>query len=85
MSNTILTQVRALSSNVGVFQRAVGELTVRAMTIMESFDSNTGLCIRCWEEVDGVEPDACGYRCDECDTWTVYGAEEVFLSVAPLA
>ena len=82
---SILKQVRALSPNVGVFQRAVGELTVRAMTIMESFDSNTGLCIRCWEEVDGVEPDARGYRCEECDTWTVYGAEEVFLSVAPLA
>ena len=58
-------------------------ITDRAIALMESCD-NSGLCIRCMEEVEGVEPDACGYHCEECDTWTVYGAEEVLLSVAPL-
>lgn len=84
---SILKQVRKLSPNEEVYERVTSELTERAIALIEyqsqGFDSS-GLCIRCMEEVEGVEPDACGYRCEECDTWTVYGAEEVLLSVAPL-
>lgn len=38
---------------------------------------NPGFCIECGAEVDGVEPDARGYSCDECGAAAVYGAEEL--------
>ena len=68
---SILKQVRKLSPNEEVYERVTSELTERAIVLIESCDSG-GLCIRCMEEVEGVEPDARGYRCEECDTWTIY-------------
>jgi hypothetical protein len=38
---------------------------------------NPGFCIECGAEVDGVEPDARGYTCDECGAAAVYGACEL--------
>ena len=36
-----------------------------------------GFCLKCGEEQGGCEPDAEGYKCEECGTNTVYGAMEV--------
>ena len=40
---------------------------------------NTGYCIDCGAETDGVEPDAERYPCHECGATTVYGADQLIL------
>jgi hypothetical protein len=40
-------------------------------------DNATGLCIKCGNEVDGIEPDAERYRCDQCENETVFGLEQL--------
>lgn len=40
---------------------------------------NPGFCTKCGEESFECEPDAIAYRCEECDTRTVYGAEELLM------
>jgi hypothetical protein len=47
----------------------------RRMTTLD----NPGFCIACGEEVEGVEPDACGYECELCGEDKVYGADELML------
>jgi hypothetical protein len=42
-------------------------------------DNNTGFCLACGDECDGVEPDARKYRCEGCGAHKVYGAEELML------
>jgi hypothetical protein len=46
----------------------------------ESCD-NSGLCVYCGYEVDGCEPDARQYTCDECGKDGVYGAEELLFHI----
>lgn len=38
-----------------------------------------GFCLNCGAEVDGVEPDAEKYQCEDCNRRTVYGAEQILL------
>lgn len=38
-----------------------------------------GLCLACGAEAYGVEPDATGYRCEECDARRVVGVEQALL------
>jgi len=40
-----------------------------------------GLCIACGDEKDGCEPDARNYKCDSCERFTVFGAEELAIRV----
>lgn len=42
-------------------------------------DDNIGFCLACGSEHYGVEPDARGYRCEECGASMVFGAEELLL------
>jgi hypothetical protein len=42
-------------------------------------DNNIGFCINCYEEAEGVEPDAREYFCESCGQATVFGAEELLL------
>ena len=42
-------------------------------------DNNIGFCINCYEEAEGVEPDAREYFCYSCEQQTVFGAEELLL------
>ena len=42
-------------------------------------DISAGWCISCGRQHEQVEPDAEDYRCEECGTRTVYGAEELIL------
>jgi Zn finger protein HypA/HybF involved in hydrogenase expression len=48
---------------------------------MESimFDSGSGWCLHCGEEVNGVEPDARKYTCESCGHPKVYGIEELLM------
>jgi DNA-directed RNA polymerase subunit RPC12/RpoP len=36
-----------------------------------------GFCVECGEEHWGIEPDARGYKCENCGKDSVYGAEEI--------
>lgn len=48
----------------------------RVMRAVES-DECTGFCIQCGATAFGIEPDARGYKCDDCGAAAVYGAEEL--------
>jgi len=43
-------------------------------------DDYIGICVRCGQEQEGVEPDARKYECDSCGANSVYGAEELLLA-----
>jgi hypothetical protein len=44
------------------------------------FDAeDMGFCVACGQEAYGVEPDARRYRCESCDSDTVYGLEQLIL------
>lgn len=45
-------------------------------------DDYTGICINCWEEQSGCEPDALEYTCESCGENTVYGAEQLLLYIS---
>lgn len=45
-------------------------------------DDMVGFCVTCGAEHECVEPDAREYHCDDCETPTVYGAEELLAYVA---
>lgn len=40
---------------------------------------NPGFCLACGAEVEGCEPDAEYYECDECGARQVFGAAECLL------
>lgn len=53
------------------------DATIEAATDAAIRDDNTGICISCGAEHDGVEPDAERYKCFECGLRTVYGAQQI--------
>lgn len=42
-------------------------------------DGFPGFCLACGYKQDGCEPDARGYKCENCGEMKVYGAEECLL------
>jgi hypothetical protein len=58
--------------NTSVTPEAVCEAVERQMTSLD----NPGFCVVC------CEPDARRYRCEFCHNMSVYGAEEILLSIA---
>lgn len=42
-------------------------------------EGGIGFCINCGESCEGVEPDAWEYWCEACETYKVYGAEEILI------
>jgi hypothetical protein len=44
-----------------------------------SSDESIGFCIECGAEHYCCEPDAREYKCEECEQFTVYGAQEILL------
>ena len=49
-----------------------------AMGLMEDdICTIEGVCIKCGEITHGVEPDAEKYKCENCETNTVYDAEQI--------
>ena len=40
---------------------------------------NPGFCLSCGADHDSCEPDACNYKCYECEKSQVFGASEVLL------
>lgn len=56
------------------------EAIVEAIQDSQDNLSNPGFCLTCGAYVDGVEPDARYYQCEECEANTVFGAEEILLA-----
>ena len=40
---------------------------------------NPGICLKCGEDAEGVEPDARRYTCEVCEAPYVYGAAEIMM------
>lgn len=38
-----------------------------------------GICLSCGQITDGVEPDAEHYKCEYCEKYEVFGAEQALL------
>jgi hypothetical protein len=69
------------------FQSASDALKAKKVTmeqVTEAIESggHVGFCLGCGAEVDGVEPDARHYKCENCDAALVFGAEELLLMIA---
>ena len=47
-------------------------------------DDYIGICIRCGQEQEGVEPDARKYECESCGAYAVYGAEELLMATGAI-
>ena len=47
-------------------------------------DDYIGICVRCGQEQEGVEPDARKYECESCGANAVYGAEELLLATGAI-
>ncbi len=43
-------------------------------------DDCIGFCTHCGEEQYGCEPDARGYECESCGSFSVFGAEELLIT-----
>lgn len=55
----------------------VTEAVMRHNTTLD----NPGICAHCGADADGVEPDARSYQCESCGSLSVYGAEELLLTM----
>ncbi len=47
--------------------------------IMEADNEGIGFCVDCGAEREYCEPDARKYGCEECQKYTVYGAQEILI------
>lgn len=56
-------------------------LTLEYIMEIAGEGENAGFCMKCGEQADGVEPDACGYECESCGSPSVYGAEELVVQL----
>jgi hypothetical protein len=55
-------------------------LTLELIMHAVESDDYIGFCLKCGAEHYGVEPDAVGYECEECEAHAVSGAEDIFIS-----
>jgi hypothetical protein len=49
------------------------------LTMVINEGSDTGFCLACAEDTDGIEPDAGACLCPQCGEAKLYGAEELLL------
>jgi len=65
---------------------AVKTVHPAVMTALELLESDScimeGVCLRCGQTQDAVEPDAVKYTCHNCERPTVYGAHEIIMRFA---
>jgi hypothetical protein len=70
-----------------MLERKKWHKSITAETVMEAVErssrslDNPGFCLACGAEIEGVEPDACGYDCEACGQPQVYGAEGLLLFI----
>lgn len=57
------------------------ERVQEAIKRRNTYLDNPGFCLACGEDADNCEPDARKYHCECCEKNTVYGAEEILISL----
>ena len=57
-------------------------LVAIAAYLIESGQDTAGICLKCGERHDGIEPDAEGGKCEACGSCAVMGAENIVLTYA---
>lgn len=63
--------------------KSITEKRVIVATESQMFGlENPGFCLHCGADADGCEPDAHGYKCEECGNPTVCGAQEVLMMIS---
>jgi len=66
-------------------KRKNGDMTKALVFVMHEDEyqdlcaDDIGLCLACGAEAYGVEPDAVGYRCEECNELRVFGTENALM------
>jgi len=71
-------KIKGVEVHKSITEEAIMDAVERRMNSLD----NPGFCISCGCEVDGVEPDAREYECEDCGGPFIYGADELLLNVA---
>ena len=50
-----------------------------SMAYLMALGEDSGFCLACGADADGVEPDARQYECCSCGEYKVYGREEIIM------
>ena len=58
------------------------ERIIEAAELSMFGDEYPGFCLDCGADADCCEPDAEGYRCDECGANAVLGAEQLMFTLS---
>lgn len=67
---------RALEAGI-LCQHEIVTAVERQMTTL----SDPGFCLKCGSQNDNCEPDARWYKCESCGERTVFGAQEILLTM----
>jgi len=59
----------------------MAKVDIDAVIAAAEGDEYIGFCLACGAEIEGIEPDARKYDCEECGAPKVYGAQEILLMV----
>lgn len=59
----------------------MSKITIERVMNAIAADDHRGFCLSCGAEAYGVEPDAEGYECEECEEPRVMGAENCLFEV----
>jgi hypothetical protein len=57
------------------------DITCEAIAEAVQEDRNSGWCIICGTEHDGIEPDAENYECENCRAEQVFGIESLLIAI----
>lgn len=83
---TINPTFRIVPTTAEIYRISFGEVIDSPLTkdriIEVCSEDYAGLCVNCGAEHSGIEPDARGYKCDDCNQLTVYGAEELMIRLS---
>jgi hypothetical protein len=65
---------------LGYKMKPTPEKLLKLATELAEEDDNQGICVECGSTQSDCEPDASNYRCEECGSYSVYGAEQIMLT-----
>ena len=57
----------------------MAKLKFKLEDVQEAMRDDVGFCVRCGEPHENIEPDIERARCGACGTFSVYGAEQLFV------
>lgn len=57
----------------------MNKITMTEFLYREFQNDHAGVCVKCNAVNFEVEPDACGYECEDCGKFAVYGIEQLMV------